>query len=313
MKICFLNPEDASQKFLESKYFSVLQPLEISVRTHGKIPLEPDTLSMQRRAQSFYCQNILEFTLIEEKVITWYVSMVCNILQQKAKAFLLPKVSFIKLREFMDWNFPYTMQGAIVLTELKIRELVSAYCAKTPDLLVSGFKTIFHEMVHLHQRKHRTLYQKIYNDFWGFRCVNPEDIQYLSFYIQHWVTNPDTMSTNYVIPIVQSGTNGRTDWYLPLLILDPTNVNLVQGILVEVTPAFDQETQRYRFYTTMKYRTLNSLKEYRELFYGMDRQLYHPDEIMANLLTDWIITDKEYADAGFRSTSFYTMLKKLAQ
>ena len=232
-------------------------------------------------------------------------------MQQKANRLIPKKWKFIKIREYMDWGFPYTMSRSIVLPELKVREMVSAYCSKTPDLVVSGFKTLFHEAVHLHQKKNQTLYQKIYHDSWGFKCVDPGDIFYLPFYAQHWVTNPDAMKVNYIIPIVQPGTNQRVDLFLPLLILNPENPKKVMGILIELDQVYNKELCKYQYYTTMKYRTLCSLKEYTEKFFGMDRQLYHPHEIMANLLTDYVVTYKEYTDAKFDSTKFYALVDRL--
>lgn len=61
----------------------------------------------------------------------------------------------------------------------------------------------------------------------------------------------------------------------------------------------------------MDYRTICSLKEYNEKFYGMNTQLYHPHEIMANLLTDYAVTYKEYTDSAFKSTAFYALVDRL--
>ena len=59
MKIYFLSPEDACKKFFRSRYFDLLQPLEINVRTHHTIPLQNDADQMRNQARVYYCQNLL--------------------------------------------------------------------------------------------------------------------------------------------------------------------------------------------------------------------------------------------------------------
>lgn len=304
MKIYFLDKYRGCQEYVKSQYPKLLQPLEIYVRTHKAVPIQP-LAQMRHQVLQHYCNSLLDFTPVEEKAITWYVKMVCQMMRQKANRILPKYWKFIKLRTALDWDFPYTLNDSIVLPETKVRGMVAAYCQRNPDFIVSYFKLLFHEAVHLHQKRHPGLYQKIYHDAWGFRCVKPQNIIYLPKYLNYWVTNPDAMQIKWVIPIIQSGTNQRVDWYLPLLILDPNNIQKQLGILIKLEKVYNEKIREYQYYTTPNYRTICSLKEYTEKFYGMDRQLYHPHEIMAHLITDYAVTYKEYTDAKFAGNLFY--------
>ena len=266
---------------------------------------------MKEGAKQFYRDNLLPFSSKEIEVLSWFSKMVTNIMKERADRMLPKYWKFIKIRAQPDWAFPYTMGDAIVLPELKIREMVYAYCQKVPDLIVSGFRTIFHEAVHLHQKDNPILYQKIYHDAWGFKCVNPEDIQYLLLYKKYWVTNPDGMRINFIMPIVQSGTNGRTDWFLPLIILNPKDPKKTIAILIQLAEVWDKKSNSYKYYTTKNWRTICSLREYNEKFYGINRQLYHPNEIMANLMTDYVVTYKVWTDPAFNSVKFYDIIGKV--
>lgn len=312
MKVHFLSTADACEIFSRSPYFSLLQPLETAVRTNNDISLiDPNNLGAQ--AKAYYCSNLIPFTDKEIEAISWYAKMVLITMKEKANR-MIPENhawNFIKIRANMDWGFPYTMGNAIVLPETKVREMVYAYCEKIPDLIVSGFKTIFHETVHLHQQANPILYQKIYHDAWGFKCVDPADIQYLPFYRKYHVTNPDALRISFIIPIVQPGTNGRTDWFLPLLILDPEDINRTKGILVKLAEVYNQELGRYQYYTTEDRRTICSLRQYNEKFYGMTTQLYHPNEIIANLMTDYVITNKVWTSPSFSSVKFYDIIDRV--
>lgn len=312
MKIYFLSPEDACDIFVKSPYFSLLQPLETAVRTDGKVVVNNNEGNeLMEQAQAYYCANLLPFTEKEMEAISWFSKMVLKTMRERANRLIPKRWKFIKIRANMDWGFPYTMGKAIVLPEIKVREMVYAYCEKIPDLIVSSFKTIFHETVHLHQKANPILYQKIYHDAWGFKCVDPADIQYLPFYRQYHVTNPDSMRISYIIPIVQPGTNGRTDWFLPLLILDPEDVNRTKGILVKLAEVYNSDLGKYQYYTTEDRRTICSLRQYTEKFYGMTTQLYHPHEIMANLMTDYAITYKVWTSPSFSSVKFYDIIDRV--
>jgi len=308
MKLYFLNSQDASTEFSKNRFIHQLQPLEINVRTHGAVPLSQNLPEMRVLAQKYWTNNLVTFTEDEIQALKWYMKMVCRMMCEKSSQLLPEKVKLIKIRAVLDWSFPYTIGNCIILPELKVREMVVAKCQRTPDLIVSGFSTLFREMVHMHQCAHFNLYQKIYHDLWGFECIHPTDIIYSDFYRKYWVTNPNTPEIKYIIPIIQPGTNGLVDWFLPLLLLNPDNPRKVMGVLIKLTQVWNAQLNRYQYYTTRDYRSLCSLKEYSNKFYGMNYQLYHPDVIMANLITDWVVTNKTYADEAFKSTKFYSIL-----
>ena len=48
-------------------------------------------------------------------------------------------------------------------------------------------KVLFHELVHIDQRVRPQLYRKIYGDYWGFICTEPNDIHFSNFYKKFWV------------------------------------------------------------------------------------------------------------------------------
>ena len=83
-------------------------------------------------------------------------------------------------------------------------------------------------------------------------------------------------------------------------------------VLIILIQTYDKVKQRYVYITTTYFRTLCSLPEYKNRFYGMSSQLFHPDFIMKNLMSEHIILNRQYSDSNVinnKSIYFYNLLQ----
>jgi len=313
--ICLL-PADAF------KYFQTLScqmPIESVYRLGTKCTSTQEMLKI-------YQGSLLTFTQAEINALQWYVNMLSKIVLEKAPRFFTPIWKFIKLKKNIDWNFPYTIGDAIVLPEVILDEMVQTRCNKNPTNSLSGMegpnitnnvyanrtinhiKILFHEYVHIYQRHNQDIFNRFYTDFWNFTPINPSQLKKSSIY-ENKITNPDSISCiEWVISIIRPGTNKVTEWYYPMMYLNPITKSH-QGILIPLDQVQNTCTGKFDYYMKNNYELIDNVREYKNKFYGLQRQLYDVNEIMANILTDYVIANIEYTNPSFSSNGFYTALR----
>jgi hypothetical protein len=273
-----------------------------------------------------YQNALLEFTQAEKDALQWYINMLGKIVKVNAPNFFTSTWKFIKLRKGIDWNYPYTIGDAIVLPQSLLDEMVQTRCNKNPTNSLSGvegpiitnnvyanrtmnyIQILFHESVHICQRHNPSAFNKFYTNFWNFNPIQPSQLKKSAIY-QNRVTNPDAITNiEWVISIVRPGTNRDTQWYYPMLHVNPKNGSR-QGILVLLQQVQNTCTGLFDYYMTDKFELIDNVREYRNKFYGVMRQLYDPNEIFANIMTDYVVANIEYTNSSFSSNGFYTALR----
>lgn len=291
MSIKFLSVSEAQYIIYTDEYFNCFNESELMIRTKGY-------------GKDYYYHNLLEFSK-EEKFI---IERICNIslsLMTSKIPKLVPKntIGFIKVKAGVDWDYPFTIGNNIVLSEVTLRKFIdgtklsndySQVSAKQWNLwrpqatnILEHATLITHEIIHITQRNPTPLqYNNIlsfYKD-WGFRKIHPNSLV-LQTTLPPLITNPDGYNFNY---IVQVYSEGKWNWLLPTLIYSQDKP---RGIIFKLTPLSDG-----RFIVTNDYDFIEKFGKYKDMFPIAVEQLYHPNEIFATLVSEWLIKDIVHTD-----------------
>ena len=295
----FLDKKQACLEYQSSNYVKQMKPGEIQVRTKNQIPLSSVDI-MRDSMINNYCNSVDDFSEDEKRCLNWFVSYVEFMMNQSYQK-LKPSVwKFIKLRHQLDWELPYTLNDCIVIPEKMIVGMMKAHATNNTDMVTYYANTITHEAVHLHQKRNPQFYNSMFKQFWGFQQVHPDKIKFKKEYLRNWITNPDGMKVEWIFSVKK---NNNVEWYVPLLTIDSNDSTKHAGVLVQLKEVMDK-TGRSVF-LTVGHTNIANIPEYVRKFYGHDVQLYHPNEISAHILADYVIKKKMNIDNTGDSYRFY--------
>lgn len=249
-----LTKEQGEKVFEKYKSIDNYNDREILARSNFKVKEK----GMMKR---FYIDNVMNFTPYEKRNIIDTINYIFRKYGKKIP--LIKEWNIIKVSRDVDWGFPHTMDNYIILPEGTI---------KNSRLLA---KTLFHEQIHIIQRRKKNEFKKYYEDIWGFESYRLPNDKWINKYL---VINPDSddfykwklVDNLYVIPLPT--TNNKNYRFMESAIfMDKDNI-LADNEKVHVEK-------------------LRNVKEYLERFYNVE-SLYHPAEIFATLLTGMVFDDK---------------------
>ena len=207
------------------------------------------------------------------------------------------RIKYLKLKANVDWNYPYTINNTVVIPQHYMNDMVSAVAAlDRPDTELWNVPRhdysninkqgaiLCHEWIHLIQRgciNNEFLYNyfiNLYENIWEFKKNT-----LTSYKIPNRITNPDGLNDNWIVLMNNTP-------YLPTLSLFN---NIPTGFLISAE--------------THSWTLIDNSASYMNRFYGLKEQLYHPNEIFAHLVSDYIILNKMYTDC-WNSYTFYNTL-----
>jgi hypothetical protein len=184
----------------------------------------------------------------------------------------LHNISFLKLCKGHEWDFPYTFvhkdKNIIVLTETFLANNLILDTTKI-------YKTIYHEIIHLEQKNNSKKYNDMYKKYLNFDYVKIENLDLIRNNI---LTNPDGFyNSDYV-------------WIFGGNILPFLSINLDNKLVyvyqnnnkwfIDINQGIKDIMYEPKLYYNFKLRNGQFLHN----------QLYHPNEIYANLKSDYIIS-----------------------
>lgn len=181
--------------------------------------------------------------------------------------FEIGHIKLILLRSGCYWDYPFTLgMDMIIITE-------SLFYKKKDKL-----KEIFlHELIHLDQRRDPEKYEQYYRSL-GFAKYNIK----WGILTNDLLNNPDGVQYEWIWKSPASDI-----LYLPCAVLDKGKV------ITLIVMVRDYETINYDITKSFKIVPIEQAPLYHGRF-GTTRQLYHPNELTAHLITDWIIKDLKY-------------------
>ena len=302
-----LDKNTAKAEIDNTDYFDRMSSVEINYRVksiHSYYPM----LSNIWNIRDLYKSLILDFTQEEKNAIYYYHNIVDFQFKNKLPA-LYPDgryIKYMKLSQNVDWNYPYTINRVVVIPQKLAKNMVDNLIIDrkqntVPSLFVWNLvrpnfsavnyiaNIICHEWIHIAQRYayYTSLGSKldeIYQQSWGFVRELPPAGLYKKYDINPlYITNPDAENGEWSIYI-------KAKKYYPILTLD-RKTKMPDGMLL------DKSNMHTYDYT----------KEYINKFYGLQHQLYHPAEIFAHLVANYIINNKTGITTWNATNFFYRL------
>lgn len=180
------------------------------------------------------------------------------------------KIEFVLLDSGVYWDFPFTYGKTVICMTPKLFQ-------KNQEHLL---KILTHEWVHLDQRRSPDKYERYYNTL-GFTRT---DMDYGALE-PHLLRNPDGDQYEWIWEY-----GGKI--YAPIALLMQCNFHV---LLLEIT---QPEQAKYGDDTKVIMHKVHEIVPYYERF-GTKKQLYHPNEISAHLLADYIVMNKQYVQIDY--------------
>ena len=281
----------SSYEFNKTDYFEMATD-ELNYRINSIHKFYPQ-LSAIGDIRTLYSKLTENFSNEEIEAIKYYHTLINYMFKNKLPR-LCPNTSdikYIKLKKNIDWNYPYTINHCVVLPELFLKEIVDSFHTIKPiksnkvwNLTRPNYKTInkiacniCHEWIHITQRyKLTSELEDIYINIWGFNKTPIEPKK-------GFITNPD--GKNGVWSTIIDGIK-----LYPIVILKndiPTGglFDSTSGIVYDYTESYIRR------------------------FGGIRDQLYHPNEIFANLVSRYIIYNTMLIP-NWNSSDFYFSLNR---
>lgn len=254
---------------------------EISARSKFKVHIKVNE-NKKSEMKDMYVNNVMNFTKDEKQSITDGVNYLFSKFYKKVP--LIGRWKFIKLNNIMDWGYPFTIGDYIVMPSERISMNVEVLA-----------RTLFHEQMHIIQRKEPKIFQDFFEKHWNFKKYNLPDDPWINEYL---VRNPDS-----------------DDFYI-YKITDELN-------LLPLPTTYDKH---YRFTESAIFLTnnlkilakgeepyivpLRQVADYVTRFYNV-KSLYHPNEIISEILTDMLFNDLSVSEIDHNSLNdLFKMLKQ---
>jgi hypothetical protein len=213
--------------------------------------------------KSHYHNNIKEFNSAQKTLIAYLMSRLEQIMDKYIVD--IGRIDFILLNDNVYWDFPFTIGKSVIVLSSKLLRHKHDYI----------LKVLAHEWVHLDQRRSPIKYEQYYKTL-GFEKAY---VQYGSLE-PYLLRNPDADKYEWIW-------KHNNKIYIPAaLVIDCT----FQEVLLEII--------NLRSGTDIMVHKISDVKSYSTRF-GTTKQLYHPNEITANLMSDFVINQIEYVPIDY--------------
>lgn len=273
-----------------------------------------------RLIKNYYINGVLDWENWEKAEITTYLATLCTYLVKWgiSKSFTNRNLKFIKVDNGIDWNYPYTLEGGtIVLSVYHLDKMASARKRLDRNQMDRYLGTLCHEIIHLIQRdpKYRSKFDHLIKRHFGLRLANvtvPANIY------DYMVTNPDasprevetftTRTTNgtpikhYIFTTwvftISKGTIGKGEptgfggytHFMPTMYIYKGKCRTV---LIQLRPkSYPANDKEFMVHGPII--PVEMIEQYYDLYYGCTKQVDHPDEAIATLISEYLVKGDIY-------------------
>lgn len=287
----FLSKADASKVLIADDYFSLLHAPELRAKTG--LPLTGmDTAQARAAAKAYYAASAQDFTEGEKAAIQAMLDAVAP--EVEAKLPLMARTPFTFIKSGVEGGLPHTRGACIVLSPSLLA--IFAQAAKRNPIAFgkAAGGLIVHEQTHVLERQHPDLFASLFTEVFGFRRLSSApDAPSLA---EARVVNPDGPDLAWAFPV---HVGNATRWVRPDLRLGelehpkmPQDFQEIAVDLIEKDGAFSLALNAKG---APKVEPLDAITAYRAAFAGVD-EAFHPNEIAAVLLSDWVTGNPKTAD-----------------
>lgn len=344
--LTFLDNREAVQEFSNAPYFKNFRHRELLVRLASFYPqaqlAKMDKKSLRDLLFNVYLNSTRDFDSVETEALQLYFNEIERLVKAKGGGrFFLPSnqpIGLVKMEDHgkrLDWGYLFTINSTIVIPVSYLNFLVDRYrtylrsTRETAESSVSGrqifgdksvlqagINNLYHETVHILQRQGDVLgggylydagvyscfFGELYRNLWDMEKVERNQLKGIGLLDQMltFISNPDGPNFRW---ITRARIGNKYQYLLPALRYNASTGH-PEGVLIVLEPLPFGEYSA----TTSVY-SIESVPDYSGRFYGLKGQLYHPHEISAQLLSDYLVSDKLWGNQ-LNSFAFYQYLEK---
>lgn len=327
----FPNKQQIEHEFKTSSYTQSIDFTQLYKRFKLSAPNE-QSAHIHSYIIKYYCDRCVVIDKQQQYVLSWFTNLAVQLINNKLPKLLdgLTHIKFIQVEHNTDFDFPFTINNCIILPQSTISKFVGQFNQLSlqqqqisyqvrnlhrPITQIShinkSVNTIIHELIHIIQRypnqciRQNQVFNVIYTQLWGFKGIRRQQILWSNPERRFpLVSNPDGFNFQWIIPLFDYQQQ-VFQWVMPVLTLNPTT-NKPIGILVKLH--FNSADNTYTILPIWEY--IDKVKQYTDKFYGLHSQLYHPNEILAHLIANYIVYDTKLISFSSSSSKlFYSMLQ----
>lgn len=300
-EIRFAPLDAARQAFLDETiepYFSLLQPIEMTAKTGAEIT--GDSLAAQRdECRKRYAAAVGEFTDAEQQALTWFIEQLDPAMRRNYPRFANTPWSFLKVDSRIEGGLPHTRGHSIVFAPEVVADFVQVHQSRPGLRFVMQLQELLlHEQMHVVQRVHPRVWEKMYREVWGFEHV--ESIEEGAWLTRQHLANPDGVDTRWIFPVDAK----KTQWIMPIVVFrEAAGVLRMPNDFVMLGVRVTRAGKGWKAVVDAKgkpdARDLLEIPEYTQAF-GGSQNIYHPHEAGADLFAR--IGTWELMEAGVGAT-----------
>lgn len=287
-------------EFVKTDYFDIMTINEIQQRTNFKCTTADDI-------QRYYINRLKKISLYEQEILNKCMRLVNDLVRYKlpvlGKCFNKVNIRIYKIEKDTDWNYEYTIESAIILSEKFINDLINCVTKLNYDIslikiegtvnnpehwnsvrphirpLLKYITVLCHETIHIMQRNKLFNFDELYKTVWNMYKINPGNIIGNYFNV---LTNPDAYNFEWIIFF-------ENKWLMPLTIFNANYLLEPVNILCEINLMKSGNIE-----LTKNWTPVSKYPKFKQAFYNLNQG--HPNEISAYILSSWIVEDTNLCD-----------------
>ena len=278
-------------------YFKKMKPMELVARNVISEESEYYHCDVVSKIENFYCSHIQEFSWLEKKFLKDLIIQTVKKSPHKQLTKYFIDWNLIKVDNDFEDGLPHTIDKYIVISEdfvSDIQKLIESN--QKQEAIINYGSTLTHEQVHVLQRVHASIFDRLYVKYWRYTSFSEKSINTL---IEQYVgpyqrLNPDGLNNNYLFKL---SNNQYLIVYVKLNDVHLENVTKY-GLAIE------SSNLRVR-----KNKVLNHYSDYLNYFGGIGNN-YHPNELIATLLSEYIMLPEYFKNQKVQNCQAITEIKR---
>lgn len=254
----------------------------------------------------FYCDNLVDFTEQEKKMLTWCVDSMKDFIKNANLKidllFIFRGIKFAKFEDFVDNGYPHTNSDIIFLTGSFVNRLYTYYNTNDiKNMIINVGSIIIHECIHIWQRKEPKKFMRLYKKYWHFS--NPDKIYNIKLLEKIRRFNPDGKQINWVLNL-----NKKHILLASIYNDNAKNIGDVRYVGVFLDKQNDHYSINEDEQSIKNLKKLSDIHEFNSFFKYLYGNHYHPNELSAELLSIYYLKTLKLSHKKFTNTAYKNML-----
>lgn len=278
-------------------YFRKLQPMELVARNVLKKESDYHQPNIISTIEDFYCSQILEFSDEEEILIRELIIETISKCPYKQLIKYFRNWNIIKVTNLFEDGLPHTIDKYIIIPENFVQGVINLISkSHHMEAIFSYGSTLSHEQIHVLQRIHPNIFSNLYTQFWNYTYISEGKMSPIidNYVDKYQRLNPDGLNNNYWFQLEKHR--------LLMVYVKLNNYSL------EDVSKFGLVINSH----SLKVIEASPLKNYSKYlsYFGNIGNNYHPNELVATLLSEYIMLSDYYGNSKVQECPAILQIKK---